>query len=334
MIDATPYLSTYGMTPYTIAMTMIRDVYQKTGITATGGIGTNLYLSKVAMGIVAKALMPDPYGVRIAFLDETAYRRTLWGHQPLTDFWRIGPGSARRLSAHGLYTMGDIARLSLSDASLLYDWFGINAELLIDHAWGWESCRMSDIKRYIPKASSLGTSQVLPKPYSPENARLIAWEMTDELILDLARKRLVTDEVAITIGYERTQPQGFSRDLPPSGRSHGSARLAGWTHAGQPIMASMMALYDRLAHPYLWVRRMSVTAVHVRSQDIQDPVRQGFLFAEQTSLLDGDPREARLQEAALEVHRRFGRNALVKGRNLCKEAMTITRHGQIGGHHA
>ena len=334
MIDDPPYLSTYGMTPYTLAMTMIRDVYQKTGITATGGIGTNLYLSKVAMDIVAKALMPDPYGVRIAFLDETAYRRTLWGHQPLTDFWRIGPGSARRLSAHGLYTMGDIARLSLSDASLLYDWFGINAELLIDHAWGWESCRMSDIKRYIPKASSLGTSQVLPKPYSPENARLIAWEMTDELILDLARKRLVTDEVAITIGYERTQPQGFSRDLPPSGRSHGSARLAGWTHAGQPIMASMMALYDRLAHPYLWVRRMSVTAVHVRSQDIQDPVRQGFLFAEQTPLLDGDPREARLQEAALEVHHRFGRNALVKGRNLCKEAMTITRHGQIGGHHA
>lgn len=144
----------------------------------------------------------------------------------------------------------------------------------------------------------------------------------------------MTDEVAITIGYERTQPQGFSRDLPPSGRSHGSARLAGWTHAGQPIMASMMALYDRLAHPYLWVRRMSVTAVHVRSQDIQDPVRQGFLFAEQTPLLDGDPREARLQEAALEVHHRFGRNALVKGRNLCKEAMTITRHGQIGGHHA
>ncbi|MDY2739315.1 MAG: DNA methylase [Acidaminococcus sp.] len=334
MIDATPYLSTYGMTPYTLAMTMIRDVLQKTGITATGGIGTNLYLSKVAMDIVAKALRPDPYGVRIAFLDETSYRRTLWGHQPLTDFWRIGPGSARRLSAHGLYTMGDIARLSLSDASLLYDWFGINAELLIDHAWGWESCRMSDIKRYIPKASSLGTSQVLPKPYSPENARMIAWEMTDELILDLARKRLVTDEVALTIGYDGRQPQGLSRDLPPSGRSHGSARLAGWTHAGQPIMASMMALYDRMAHPYLWVRRMSVTAVHVRSQDIQDPVEEVSLFAEQTPRLDEDPREARLQEAALEVHHRFGRNALVKGRNLCKEAMTITRHGQIGGHHA
>ena len=320
MIDATPYLSTYGMTPYTLAMTMIRDVYQKTGITATGGIGTNLYLSKVAMDIVAKALMPDPYGVRIAFLDETAYRRTLWGHQPLTDFWRIGPGSARRLSAHGLYTMGILPASVFPMPPFCMIGLASNRRAVSLIMLGWESCRMSDIKRYIPKASSLGTSQVLPKPYSPENARLIAWEMTDELILDLARKRLVTDEVAITIGYERTQPQGFSRDLPPSGRSHGSARLAGWTHAGQPIMASMMALYDRLAHPYLWVRRMSVTAVHVRSQDIQDPVRQGFLFAEQTSLLDGDPREARLQEAALEVHRRFGRNALVKGAQLMQRS--------------
>ncbi len=339
MMDVTPYLASYGLSAYALTRRIIQDVFDTTGITATGGIGTNLYLSKVAMDIVAKALPADACGVRIASLDEREYRRKLWNHRPLTDFWRIGPGYARRLEEHGLYTMGDIACLSAADDSLLYQLFGVNAELLIDHAWGWEPCRMEDIKQYQPKNSSLGAGQVLPKPYTPEKARMIVWEMTEQLILDLVDKKMVTDEVVLTIGYDHCQPEGmtgsvavnlYGRLLPP--HSHGSSRIGAWTSSGKVIQRHMMALFDRIIHPYYLVRRITVVAAHVRRWKDLRSVGMASLFEEETIL--PTQKERRLQETALALHHRFGKNALLKGRNLCADAMTMVRNGQVGGHRA
>jgi DNA polymerase V len=341
MMDITPYLTIYGVTPYILTKRIIKDVLATTGITATGGIGTNLYLSKVAMDIVAKGMKADASGVRIAALDEASYRRQLWEHRPLTDFWRIGPATARHLEAHGLYTMGDIARLSVMDDSLLYRLFGINAELLIDHAWGWEPCRMEDIKQYRPKNNSLGSGQVLPKPYTAEKARMIVWEMTEQLVLDLVDKKLVTDEVVLTLGYDHQQPDGiagplvidaYGRTMPP--HAHGSSRLGQWTASEKLIQQHMMALFDHIIYPYYLVRRVTVTAAHVQ------PARQAMLytvpslFAEDPLTMDGACKEQQLQETVVALQHRFGKNALLKGRNLCADARTITRNGQVGGHRA
>ena len=358
-IDVTGYLSTYGMSARELAMTMIREVLRTTGVTATAGIGTNLYLCKVAMDIVAKHLPPDKDGVRIAELDELRYRQLLWDHRPLTDFWRVGRGIARRLAAHGLYTMGDIALCSLPDnpsgvnEDLLYRLFGVNAELLIDHAWGYEPCTMADIKAYRPQSSSLSSGQVLPRPYTAEKGRLIVREMTDLLVLDLVDKGLVCDQMVLAIGYDvenLTDPARaaayhgpvvvdyYGRRIPK--HSHGSISLGGFTSSTRRITEAMMALYDRVADPSLLIRRVNVVAARTlpREQARQDePPAQLDLFGEAEAARQQqqeEVRERRRQQAVLDIQKRFGKNAILKGMNLEEGAMTRERNGQIGGHKA
>lgn len=281
LIDATKYLQTYKMTARELTSQIIRDVLQTTGITATVGIGTNLYLAKVAMDIGAKHVPADKDGVRIAELDEMSYRRTLWTHRPLTDFWRVGPGIARKLEPQGLYTMGDVARCSLGkegeyyNEDLLYDLFGVNAELLIDHAWGWEPCLMEDIKGYKPETNSLGVGQV-QQPYDFEKARLIVREMTDSLVLDLVDKQLVTDQIVLTIGYDRENLENpkikkaysgsvtvnrYGRKVPK--HAHGTANLGKQTSSTKAIMSAVMELYDRIINPKLLVRKIAISANQV-----------------------------------------------------------------------
>ena len=275
-IDVTPYLKTYGLTPREFARKLIYEVLETTGITATAGIGTNLYLCKVAMDIVAKKTEPDEYGVRIAELDEMSYRRTLWDHRPLTDFWRVGRGYARKLEKHGIFTMGDIARCSLHNEQLFYKLFGVNAELLIDHAWGWEPTTIADIKAYRPATNSLGSGQVLHEPYTWDKARIIVREMVDLLVLDLVDKGLVTDQIVLTIGYDRenlTDPgrrkqyrgevirDPYGREIPK--HAHGCANLGRQTASTKRITEAVMALYDRITDPNLLVRRVNVVAARI-----------------------------------------------------------------------
>ena len=369
-LDVTGYLKTYGMTARELAMTMIRDVLYNTGITATAGIGTNMYLAKVAMDIVAKHVPGDRDGVRIAELDEQSYREQLWCHQPLTDFWRVGRGISARLAALGCRTMGDVARLSLADEDLLYRSMGINAELLIDHAWGWEPTRISDIKAYRPESKSLSSGQVLPEPYDWENGRLIVREMTELLALDLVRKRLVTRKLELVVCYDResltVRYRGRSlRDTvftvsrtgelytgpvssDPYGRpvpkhAAGTGSLDRWTSSTRRIADAMMALYDSVVSPDLLIRRVCVVAEDlIREKDIppEGPV-QLDLFTDYEALAARrerenaeDARERRLQEAALRIQERFGKNAMLKGMNLEEGGTTIRRNGQVGGHRA
>ena len=276
-IDATPYLRTYGLTAYEFARKLIYEVLEVTGITATAGIGTNLFLCKVAMDIVAKRTEADEYGVRIAQLDEMSYRQQLWDHRPLTDFWRVGRGYARKLEAHGMFTMGDVARCSVSNEAVLYKLFGINAELLIDHAWGWEPVTIADIKSYRPVSNSLGAGQVLHCAYTADKAKLIVREMTDLLVLDLVDKGLVTDQVVLTVGYDReslTNPEIRSKYTGPVTMDHygravpkhaqGTANLHRQTSSTRLIMDAMMELFDRIINPDLLVRRVNVVATHVK----------------------------------------------------------------------
>ena len=341
-MDVTGYLKTYGMTAHELAMTMIRDVLYNTGITATAGIGTNMYLAKIAMDIVAKRVPADRDGVRIAELDEMRFRELLWCHRPLRDFWRIGFGLARRLEKLGCYTMGDIARLSLTDERLLYKAFGINAELIIDHAWGWEPTRISDIKSYRPVSSSLSSGQVLSEACNAAKGRLLVREMTDLLTLDLVKKGLVTRKIELTVCYDRESlilaQQGPT--LPQSLFRIASER---WTSSTRRISDAMMELYDRIVHPDLLVRRIYVVAVGLlREEDIpEEAPLQLDLFTDYESLsrqmeedAAADAREKRLQEAALDIQERFGKNAMLKGINLAEGAMTVKRNGQVGGHRA
>ena len=356
-IDATKYLRTYGMTPHELAMTMIRDVLRETGITATAGIGTNLYLSKVAMDIVAKKLPADKDGVRIAELDEMSYRRELWDHRPLSSFWRIGRGISSRLEAKGIRTMGDIARTSLTKRGedMLYRMFGINAELLIDHAWGWEPCRMEDIKAYRPGSSSLSSGQVLPRPYSFEKAKLVTREMTDLLVLDLSEKKLATDQIVLTIGYESLDSQNinsleayegevsddwYGRKVPK--RSHGTVNLDRKTFSTMLIEEAVMDLYDRIVDKDLYIRRINVTACRLVSEGILNEENS----CEQLSMLDQIngkaedlqqkelAKERRRQEAVLRIKQKFGKNSILRGMDLDEDATTIARNCQIGGHKA
>ncbi len=362
-IDATDYLSTYNLSTRELATEMILDVLNTTGVTATAGIGTNLYLSKVAMDIQAKHVPADHNGMRLAELDEMSYRRSLWSHRPLTDFWRVGRGYAKKLEEHGLFTMGDIARCSLGkpadfhNEDFLYKLFGINAELLIDHAWGWESCTMADIKAYKPSANSLGSGQVLHSAYPFEKAKLIAREMTDLLALDLVDKRLVTDQLVLSVGYDKesladpmikktyhgeTTTDHYGRAVPKS--AHGSTNLARQTASAKLLLDAVTELFERIVDKNLLIRRVNITANHV-VDEASDPkagnLEQLDLFTDYAAVQANREaeeaelaREKRMQKAMLEIKKKHGKNAILKGMNLEEGATTVDRNRQIGGHKA
>lgn len=353
-IDVTKYLGTYDMSAHDLAMKMIREVLRQTGITATAGIGTNLYLCKVAMDIVAKHIPADKDGVRIAELDEMSYRRQLWTHEPITDFWRVGKGYANRLAAYGITTMGEIAMYSLRNEELLYKLFGVNAELLIDHAWGWEPCTIADIKSYKPSANSISSGQVLKCPYTFEKTRLVVREMTELLVLDLVEKRLTTDQMVLTVGYDiecLTNPEirasyhgdietdHYGRAVPKS--AHGSINLKRRCSSTKIISEAVMELFDRIVDKRLLVRRMYVVANRVMDAGtvIEEKPIQLDLFtdymAKETERAAEDAsleKEHNIQEAILSIHKKFGKNALLKGMNMEEGATTVERNNQIGGH--
>jgi DNA polymerase V len=362
-MDVTHYLETYRLTVKELASKIIQDVFDKTGITATAGIGTNLYLCKVAMDIVAKHVQPDKHGVRIAELDEISYRRLLWNHQPLTDFWRVGRGYQKKLEAVGLFTMGDIARCSLGsdneyyNEDLLYNILGINAELLIDHAWGWEPTTISLIKAYKPETNSISSGQVLQCPYDVQKGKLIVREMTDQLVLDLVEKKLVTDQITLTIGYDienltdtkikasykgEVTTDHYGRRVPK--HAHGTASLECRTSSTRIIMKAMMDLYDRIINPELLIRRVTVVAGHLIDEKgivKEEKFEQMDMFTDYDALEKERKKEAellakerRLQEAMLSVKKKYGKNAILKGTNLQEGATTMERNRQIGGHKA
>ncbi len=362
-IDATTYLNTYKMTARELALKMIRDVLRETGVTATAGIGTNLYLCKVAMDIVAKKMPADKDGVRIAEIDEMSYRRLLWNHAPLTDFWRVGHGYAKKLAAYGLNTMGDVARCSLGKAddyyneALLYKLFGINAELLIDHAWGWEPVTIAEIKAYKPQKNSLGSGQVLHFPYTAEKAKLIVKEMTDLLVLDLVDKKLVTDQMVLTLGYDienltdpviRKKYHGevsidhYGRQIPK--HAHGTVNLPCLTSSTKIIMKAVEELFDRIINRDLLVRRVNIVAARVvpeKEAEKKSSFEQLDLFTDYAALEQEREqekkereKEKKLQHAVLDIQKKFGRNAVLKGMNFEEGAQTRERNGQIGGHKA
>ncbi len=355
-IDATNYLATYRCTPHELAMRMIRDVLAETGITATAGIGTNLYLAKIAMDIVAKHLPADSDGVRIAELDEMSYRRQLWQHTPLTDFWRVGAGISRRLVANGMHTMGDVARRSLEDEDLLYSLFGINAELLIDHAWGWEPCTMADIKAYRPAVNSLSTSQVLTEPYTFEKGRVVALEMADGVALDLVDRRLVADQLTLTVNYDTenlahpTKAASYTGEVVKDyyGRlvpkpAHGTFNFGRHTSSSRRIIDAIDDLYHRLVDPQLLVRRITIGTYHVVPEDrvaAATTDNQLDLFTDYETLQRQQheeeerlQRERRMQEVTLLIKKKFGKNALLRGTDFQEGATARQRNQQIGGHH-
>lgn len=353
-IDATSYLKLYKLTAREFAMKMIRDVLQTTGITATAGIGPNMYLCKIAMDIEAKHIQADKDGVRIAELDEQSYREKMWSHRPLTDFWRVGKGYASKLEAAGMYTMGDVARMSVKNEDLLYRMFGINAELLIDHAWGWEPVTIAEIKAYKPESNSISSGQVLQEPYEFVKGKLVAREMTDQLVLDLVEKHLVTDQLVLTVGYDASNLTDSDRRMRYAGpvridhygrpvpkEAHGSINLDRHTSSGRIITEAMMKLFDRCVDPNLLVRRITVVAAHVLNEkDVPAaPEEQPDLFTDYEALekqkaaeqaeLD---KEKRLQQAVLNIKKRMGANAILKGMNLEEGATGKSRNEQIGGH--
>ncbi len=362
MMDVTDYLNTYQLSPRQLAEKIIRDIHSSTGITATAGIGTNLYLCKVAMDIVAKHIPPDKNGVRIASLNEKSYRRILWDHRPITDFWRVGKGYARKLAEHGIYTMGDVARCSLGktkdyyNEDLLYNLFGINAELLIDHAWGWEPCTMADIKAYKPSTNSLVSGQVLHCPYPADKAKIVVREMAQMMSFDLVEKKLVTDQIVLTVGYDMENISGsrmrdykgeittdrYGRKIPK--HAHGTANIGEKTSSSKSIVDTTLQLYDRIINKNFLVRRISLCANHVMDENIikKEPVfEQLDLFTDYTALMEEQKekeakqqKERKLQEAMLDIKRRYGKNAVLKGTNLVEGATAVERNDQIGGHKA
>ena len=362
-MDVTNYLETYGLSPRELAMKIILDVLETTGITATAGIGPNLYLCKIAMDIWAKRIPADKNGVRIAQLTEMSYRRNLWTHRPLTDFWRVGPGTARKLEAEGLYTMGDVARCSIGgpgdyyNEDLLYKLFGVNAELLIDHAWGWEPCAIADIKSYKPEARSIGGGQVLQSPYPCEKTRLVVREMADQLALELVDQGLVTNQLTLTVGYDienltdperRKQYHGevksdrYGRSIPK--HAHGTANLEEYTASTKRIIAAALELFDRIIDPNLLARRLYLAAGRV-AEEGDAPERKPFeqldLFTDYAAEEARRAREAaelerekRMQRAVLDIKKRFGKNAILKGMNFQEGATAKDRNRTIGGHKA
>ena len=357
-MDVTDYLATYGLSPHDLAMKIILDVLETTGITATAGIGTNLYLCKVAMDIVAKHIPADKNGVRIAELDEMSYRKTLWSHQPLTDFWQVGRGYAKKLEENGMFTMGDVARRSITDEDLFYKLFGKNAELLIDHAWGWEPTTIEAVKAYRPSSNSLGSGQVLHQPYDAEKARLVLREMADSLSMDLVDKGFVTDQLVVTIGYDienLTDPERrrkyhgevvkdhYGRQIPK--HAHGTINLDRFTSSTKQIMDAAGELFDRIADRNLLIRRLNITATHV-IDEASAPSEKGSyeqldLFTDYTALEAEREkeraeleREKKMQKAMLALKKKFGKNAVLKGMNLEEGATAKDWNEQIGGHKA
>lgn len=353
-IDATDYLKTYGMTPRELTMKMVLDVLETTGITATAGIGTNLYLCKIAMDIYAKHCEPDKNGVRIAELDEMSYRKILWDHRPLTDFWRVGKGISKKLEQHGLYTMGDVARCSVGRESdyynedLLYKLFGVNAELLIDHAWGWEPTEISDIKSYRPESSSLSSGQVLQEPYEFSKAKLVLKEMADLLSLELVSKRIVTDQIVLTVGYDieslnksysgAVETDRYGRKIPKT--AHSSENIGRYTSSSKLICETAMNLFDRIVDKNLLVRRMYIVANHIiteKDAEKESEYVQLDLFSD-TKKQEAEENELKkekdMQRAILKIKNKYGKNSIIKGMNLKDGATALERNRQIGGHKA
>ena len=337
-IYATPYLRCYNMTAAQLAAAMIHRVLHQTGITATAGVGSNLYLCKVAMDILAKRIPPDQNGVRIAQLTEQGYRRTLWDHTPITDFWRVGRGYAKRLAKYGMHTMGDVARCSIQNEDLLYHLFGKNAQLLIDHAWGWESCTIADVKAYRPAKNSLGSGQVLPEPYTANMVQLVLAEMADSLGLELCARGLVCNSLVLTVGYDMqnmargytgpTTTDPYGRTLPKHG--HGTCHLPGYTNDCNALTQAALQLYNRVGDKNLLVRRLNLVAGDVLPAG-DAPATQLSLF---DTPADTDPRQQQLQNAMLKIRSRYGKNAILKGRSLQQGATARQRNDQIGGHKA
>ena len=363
-IDIGAYLGIYNVSPRELAMKMIKDIYDETGITATAGIGTNLYLCKIAMDIVAKHMPADKYGVRIAELDEHSYREQLWGHKPITDFWRVGPGYEKKLYEYGMYTMGDVARCSLGSDSdfyneeLLYKLFGVNAELLIDHAWGYEPCTIADIKSYKPESNSIGSGQVLHCAYDFEKTKLVVCEMVDLLMLELIDKGLVTDQIVLTIGYDIdniTKTSGnregtysgeivkdrYGRRIPK--HAHGTANLGRFTSSVRLTTNAVVKLYDEIVDKRLMSRRINITANHVIKEEdamVKQECRQLDLF---TDFMDKEShneedmqlnKEKQVLKTMIDIKKKYGKNAVVRGMNLKEGATAMDRNRQIGGHKA
>ena len=357
-IDVTAYLGTYRMTAHELAMTMVRDVLKHTGITATAGIGSNLYLCKIAMDIMAKKAPADKDGVRIAELDEMSYREQLWDYTPITKFWRVGKGIAEKLAMYGIYTMGDVALCSLKREDLLYKLFGVNAELLIDHAWGWEPVTMDYVKAYRPENNSFSSGQVLTEPYTFQKARVVVQEMADAASLDLVSKRLVTNQLVLTVGYDvesLTHPEmrakyhgivttdHYGRQVPK--HAHGTANLYKHTSSTKQIVEAVVSLYDRIVNPDLLIRRMSLSTNHVISEEsvrqtdtapIQLDLFTDYeaLKRQQDAEKNALAKERRMQETLLNIKSRFGKNSILRGLNLEEGATAIERNTQIGGHKA
>lgn len=350
-IDITHYLKTYKMTPRELVTKVVQNVLDETGITATAGIGTNLYLAKVAMDIVAKHTEADKNGVRIAGLDELAYRKFLWGHRPLTDFWRIGKGISQKLEKHGIFTMGDIARASINDEEILYKLFGINAELIIDHSWGYEPCTMESIKSYKPITNSISSGQVLHCPYTYEKARLIVKEMTELLTLDLVQKNLVTSKLVLTVGYDVDNLKNteisrqyfgdvtldfYGRKVPK--HAHGTINIDHKTSSTKIILQAMLDLYDEIINKKLLIRRIYVTAEDVVNEEDYRNIKsyeQMNLFIDYSEVERQRKKEAiekSLQKAVINIKSKYGKNAILKGMNFMEGGTTISRNGQIGGH--
>jgi DNA polymerase V len=358
IMDVTAYLGSYKLTAHELAMKMIRDVLSQTGITATAGIGTNMYLCKVAMDIVAKKMPADKDGVRIAELDEMSYRRELWNYRPLTKFWRIGHGIAEKLAMYGIDTMGKLARMSVQDEELLYRLFGVNAELLIDHAWGWEPCTMEAVKAYRPETNSFSSGQVLQEPYSFKKARVVIQEMAEGMALDLVRKRLTTDQLVLTVGYDAeclTRPEireiyhgeittnYYGKAVPK--HAHGTYNFDMPTSSSQLIMNGAAELFDHCVNPDLLIRRLNLTTNHVVSEASvavqQKTPQQLDLFTDYEALekqrqqeQERFAKERRMQEAQLRIKQRFGKNSILRGLNFNEGATAKERNAQIGGHKA
>lgn len=353
--DITNYLKFYKMSAEELVMKIIEDVYKTTGITATAGIGTNMYLAKVAMDITAKRMKPNKFGVRIAYLDEMKYKKELWNHKPLTDFWRVGKGYSKKLEENGMYTMGDIARMSINNEDFLFKLFGVNAEFLIDHAWGYEPCTIKDAKNYKPLNSSISQGQVLHSPYSFEKAKLIVKEMIDNLVLELVDKHLKTDQIVLTIGYDiecLTNPSierrykgeitidAYGRKVPK--HSHGTANIDHKTSSTKTITNEVMKLYDKIVNPILLVRRLNVTACNIVNEEYKESkpiIEQIDLFTnyeevskQKEKSLKDEIEEKKIQKALLNIKKKYGKNSILKAMNYEEGATAKNRNLEVGGH--
>ena len=349
-IDVTHYLKTYNMGAKELVTKVMQDVYQTTGITATAGIGTNLYLCKIAMDIVAKHAKLDKNGVRIAGLNEMTYRKLLWNHRPLTDFWRVGKGYTKKLEEHGMYTMGDVARMSVKNEDLLYKLFGVNAELLIDHAWGWESVTIESIKAYRPATNSICSGQVLHCPYNYENTKIIVKEMTELLALDLVEKGLVTNQIVLEVGYDvdnlknqaisslyngEITTDKYGRKVPK--HAHWTINIDHQTASSKVLTEHIMELYKQIVNKQLLVRRINITVNNVVNENMvktsdYEQINLFVDYAEVNEKRKKEEAEKEIQKAMIGIKSKYGKNAILKGMNLQKEGTTIERNRQIGGH--